>query len=133
MHSRYYLNISSPDLRLDNKGNVKVGDFGLAEDMYSIGYIRDTSKTLKVPYKWMAPESLQEGLFSEHSDVVGGSMYSLHSCTVHAAVKKHSTLYTLLTYFSFPSNPDYITHFHPSLPIYIAYSHLTLTCSLLSP
>ena len=102
MHSRYHLNISSPDLRLDNKGNVKVGDFGLAEDMYSIGYIRDTSKTLKVPYKWMAPESLQEGLFSEHSDVVGGIMYSLHSCTVCVAVKKHSTLYT----FSFPSNPD---------------------------
>ena len=51
---------------------MKVGDFGLAEDMYSIGYIRDTSKTLKVPYKWMAPEGLQEGLFSEHSDVVSG-------------------------------------------------------------
>ena len=53
--------------------DVKVGDFGLAEDMYSIGYVRYSSKTLKVPFKWMAPESLEEGLFSEQSDVVSGS------------------------------------------------------------
>ena len=56
--------------RLDGRGNVKVGDFGLAEDMYSTGYVRDASKTVKVPYKWMPPESLEEGLFSEKSDVV---------------------------------------------------------------
>ena len=49
---------------------MKVGDFGLAEDMYSTGYVRDASKTVKVPYKWMPPESLEEGLFSEKSDVV---------------------------------------------------------------
>ena len=49
---------------------MKVGDFGLAEDMYSTGYVRDANKTVKVPYKWMPPESLEEGLFSEKSDVV---------------------------------------------------------------
>ena len=60
--------------RLDSKGDVKVGGFGLAEDMYSISYVRDPNKTLiKVPFKWMAPESLEEGLFSEQSDVVSGS------------------------------------------------------------
>ena len=59
--------------RLDSKGNVKVGYFGLAEDMYTIDYVRDPSKTLKVPFKWMSPESLEEGLFSEQSDVVSGS------------------------------------------------------------
>ena len=59
--------------RLDSKGDVKVGDFGLAEDMYTIGYVRDANKCLKVPFKWMSPESLEEGLFSEQSDVVSGS------------------------------------------------------------
>ena len=56
--------------RLDHKGNVKVGDFGLAEDIYARGYVREDNKTVKVPYKWMPPESLEDGLFSEHSDVV---------------------------------------------------------------
>ena len=49
---------------------MKVGDFGLAEDMYGTGYVRDACTTVKVPYKWMPPESLEEGLFSEQSDVV---------------------------------------------------------------
>ena len=56
--------------RLDHKGNVRVGDFGLAEDMYARGYVRESSKTVKVPYKWMPPESLEDGVFSELSDVV---------------------------------------------------------------
>ena len=49
---------------------MKVGDFGLAEDIYARGYVREDNKTVKVPYKWMPPESLEDGLFSEHSDVV---------------------------------------------------------------
>ena len=49
---------------------MKVGDFGLAEHMYARGYVREDSKTVKVPYKWMPPESLEDGLFSQHSDVV---------------------------------------------------------------
>ena len=56
--------------RLDHQGNVKVGDFGLAEDMYATCYVREKSKVVKVPYKWMPPESFEDGLFSEHSDVV---------------------------------------------------------------
>ena len=49
---------------------MKVGDFGLAEDIYSTGYVREDNKTVKVPYKWMPPESLEDALFSELSDVV---------------------------------------------------------------
>ena len=56
--------------RLDHKGCVRVGDFGLAEDMYSRGYVREDSRTVKIPYKWMPPESLEDALFSELSDVV---------------------------------------------------------------
>ena len=46
---------------------MKVGDFGLAEDMYGTGYVREDSKTVKIPYKWMPPEG---DMFSELSDVV---------------------------------------------------------------
>lgn len=57
--------------RLDSKGNVRVGDFGLAEDVYTRGYFRqDKNDVVKLPFKWMAPESLRDGLFSEKSDVV---------------------------------------------------------------
>ena len=49
---------------------MKVGDFGLTEDMYNRGYMREDSKTVKIPYKWMSPESLEDALFSELSDVV---------------------------------------------------------------
>ena len=62
-------------LRLDMKGNVRVGDFGLAEDIYTSGYFRqDKSDAVKLPFKWMAPESLRDGLFSEKSDVVSRPM-----------------------------------------------------------
>ena len=54
---------------------MRVGDFGLAEDMYCRGYVREESKTLKIPYKWMPPESLEDGLFSEMSDVVWTSLF----------------------------------------------------------
>ena len=57
--------------RLDGQGNVRVGDFGLAEDIYTRGYFRQSkSEAVKLPFKWMAPESLRDGLFSEKSDVV---------------------------------------------------------------
>ena len=56
---------------MDGDGNIKVGDFGLAEDVYIRGYFRqDKYDAIKVPYRWMAPESLRDGLFSEKSDVV---------------------------------------------------------------
>ena len=57
--------------RLDADGNIKVGDFGLAEDVYIRGYFRqDKYDAIKVPFRWMSPESLRDGLFSEKSDVV---------------------------------------------------------------
>ena len=50
---------------------MKVGDFGLAEDIYTTGYFRqDKDSAVKLPFKWMAPESLRDGIFNEKSDVV---------------------------------------------------------------
>ena len=57
--------------RLDSNGDVKVGDFGLAEDVYSTGYFRQSdSERIKLPYKWLALESLNDAIFNEKTDVV---------------------------------------------------------------
>ena len=64
---------------------MRVGDFGLAEDVYTRGYFRQgKDDAVKLPFKWMAPESLRDGLFSEKSDVVSVELqYEFSStCTI---------------------------------------------------
>ena len=57
--------------RLDGEGNVKVADFGLSEDVYTIGYFRQGKDDhIKLPFKWMAPESMTDSMFNEKTDVV---------------------------------------------------------------
>ena len=52
---------------------IKIADFGLSEDIYAKNYFRQSGsdKSVKLPVKWMAPESLSDGVFSEKTDVVG--------------------------------------------------------------
>lgn len=47
---------------------VKIGDFGMARDIYETDYYRKESKGL-LPVRWMAPESLADGVFTSDSDV----------------------------------------------------------------
>ncbi|XP_069707856.1 proto-oncogene tyrosine-protein kinase ROS [Phaenicophaeus curvirostris] len=47
---------------------VKIGDFGLARDVYKNDYYRKTGEGL-LPVRWMAPESLIDGVFTNRSDV----------------------------------------------------------------
>ena len=57
--------------RLDFHCVIKVADFGLTEKMYTQNYFRQGQKsTVRLPIKWMAPESLSDGLFNEATDVV---------------------------------------------------------------
>uniref|UniRef100_A0A8C1EQI4 Tyrosine-protein kinase receptor n=1 Tax=Cyprinus carpio carpio TaxID=630221 RepID=A0A8C1EQI4_CYPCA len=47
---------------------VKIGDFGLARDVYKNDYYRKKGEGL-FPVRWMSPESLTDGIFNKYSDV----------------------------------------------------------------
>ena len=53
---------------------IKVADFGLTEDMYNRNYFRrvksEEGSEEKVPIRWMAPESIENDIYNERTDVV---------------------------------------------------------------
>ena len=51
---------------------IKVADFGLAEriDVTKEYFRQSNSETIKLPVKWLAPECISDGIFSEKTDVV---------------------------------------------------------------
>lgn len=55
--------------RVDDSLKIKVGDFGLARNVYTSNYYR-ASRTAKLPVKWMPPETLHDGISNEKTDVV---------------------------------------------------------------
>ena len=63
--------------RINEDFTIKVADFGLSEDIYCKNYFRQALSThsnekgiIKLPIKWMALESLTDGIFTEKTDVV---------------------------------------------------------------
>eukprot|EP00731_Ephydatia_muelleri_P030187 Em0021g710a len=63
--------LAARNCMIDADGVIKVGDFGLSEDVYISGYFRldKESRGVKLPFKWLAPESIQDGLFNEKTDM----------------------------------------------------------------
>ncbi len=55
--------------RLDSELVVRVGDFGLARDVYSSDYYR-ANQGARIPVKWMPPETLTDAISNERTDVV---------------------------------------------------------------
>ncbi|XP_064397449.1 uncharacterized protein LOC135344191 isoform X2 [Halichondria panicea] len=69
-HKFVHRDLAARNCMLDSNGDLKVGDFGLAEDVYSTGYFRQSdSERVKLPYKWLALESLNDAIFNEKTDV----------------------------------------------------------------
>ena len=62
--------------RMDSSGLIKVADFGLSEDIYTSTYYRQekSDTAVKLPVRWMSPESIADGIFTEMSDVVSDGM-----------------------------------------------------------
>lgn len=55
--------------RVSSSEQIKVADFGLARDVDSSTYYKQ-SKRHGLPFRWMAPESLETLKFTSKSDVV---------------------------------------------------------------
>lgn len=52
-----------------------MADFGLSKSLYEkLYYKQEKDETVKLPVKWMAIESINDGIFSEKSDVVSKSI-----------------------------------------------------------
>ena len=77
-----YISFYPSVIRISLNGVIKVADFGLTEDIYSRNYFKQTKNNdcvVKLPIKWMALESLHDGLFTEKTDVVRRSYtYRMH-------------------------------------------------------
>ena len=66
---------------------IKVSDFGLTEDVYARNYFRQGREdgVVKLPVKWMSPESLNDGVFTEKTDVVC-TYLEVERCTMFSLI-----------------------------------------------
>ena len=60
--------LAARNCMLDNEITAKISDFGLSKDVYETQYYYSESDT-KLPIRWMAPESLEKGIYNSKTDV----------------------------------------------------------------
>lgn len=69
-HTLILTKIHTLFFRIDDKFVIKVADFSPLEIIYANYYMHGDATGMKLPVKWMAPESLSDGLYTEKTDVV---------------------------------------------------------------
>ena len=67
-HNYVHRDLAARNCLVGDKLTVKISDFGLSRDVYSVDYYRVQSKSL-LPVRWMPPESIMYGKFTTESDV----------------------------------------------------------------
>ncbi len=60
--------------------DVKIADFGLAQDIYDKDYYKDGDKAPAMPVKWTALECLEGKEFTSKSDVVRVYIILMNFC-----------------------------------------------------
>eukprot|EP00731_Ephydatia_muelleri_P021568 Em0014g159a len=76
--------LAARNCMIDGDGVIKVGDFGLSEDVYRTGYFRldKGASGVRLPFKWLAPESIRDGVFNEKTDAwsYGVTCWEIFTC-----------------------------------------------------
>ena len=85
-----YLSSGLSLCRVDEGLRVRVGDFGLARDIYTSHYYR-ANKDARFPVKWMAPETLNDGVSNEKTDTVSTSCGSIQGLVVYEGAREEYT------------------------------------------
>ncbi|XP_072050525.1 insulin-like peptide receptor isoform X2 [Amphiura filiformis] len=67
-HKYVHRDLSARNCLVSEEGTCKVADFGLARDIYQSDYYRKERGGM-LPIRWMAPESVKDGVFQCSSDV----------------------------------------------------------------
>ncbi|CAL2035454.1 unnamed protein product [Caenorhabditis brenneri] len=60
--------LAARNCMIDANEVVKIGDFGMARDLFYHDYYKPSGKRM-MPVRWMSPESLKDGKFDSKSDV----------------------------------------------------------------
>ena len=73
---------------------IKVADFGLSESVGAKGYFRqdETPSSVRLPLKWLPPESINDYIFSEKSDVVSSSILLVDTFLREKTIVKSKTM-----------------------------------------
>uniref|UniRef100_A0A8R1E4M9 receptor protein-tyrosine kinase n=1 Tax=Caenorhabditis japonica TaxID=281687 RepID=A0A8R1E4M9_CAEJA len=60
--------LAARNCMIDTHEKVKIGDFGMARDLFYHEYYKPSGKRM-MPVRWMSPESLKDGKFDSKSDM----------------------------------------------------------------